>query len=189
LLFNKNDGMFGTLLKKKIDAEKLANVFVNSIIEITDNSFDTIKEFIEDDPAFVLAPSINKASAEKFLLIVTAGNLNYLSNHFEVQESLEIRNHIIRKFANIYDVEQKKMEELLEQTSSFISKVNHPSKNMLYGMSKALFHELDLNQYQEDYFKNMRTPNPLFLKRMDEIMSNFLWDWEQFFRKYKFQMN
>lgn len=181
--------MFSTLLKKKIDAEKLANVFVNSIIEITDNSFDVIKEFIEEDPAFVHAPSINETSAEKFLLIVTAGNLNYLTNYFEAQESIDIKNNIISKFAKIYDLEVREMESLLDQTSSFISKVNHPSKNMLYGMSKALFHELNLNDYQEDYFKNMRTPNPLFLKRLDEIMANFIWDWEQFFKKYKLHMN
>lgn len=181
--------MFGTLLKKKIDAEKLANVFVNSIIEITDNSFDTIKEFIEDDPAFISAPSLDINSANKFLLIITAGNLNYLTHHFEAQESNEIRHQIIQRFSKIFEIEHKNMEDLLAQTTSFISKVNHPSKNMLYGMSKALFHELELNQYQEDYFKNMRTPNPLFLKRMDEIMSNFLWDWEQFFRKYKYQIS
>jgi hypothetical protein len=35
----------------------------------------------------------------------------------------------------------------------------------------------------------MHTPNPLFLKRMDEMMSNFLWDWDQFFKKHKFNLN
>jgi hypothetical protein len=181
--------MFGNIIKRKINAEKLANVFVNSIIEITDNSFGLIKEMISEDPAFIYEPNIKSEDANKFLLILTAGNLNFLKNHFELEESQSIRKHIIEKFSVIFEVTYRDFEEMLDETSSFISKVNHPSQNVLYGMSKALFHEFDLNNFQEDYFKNMHTPNPLFLKRMDEMMSNFLWDWDQFFKKHKFNLN
>ena len=76
-------------------------------------------------------------------------------------------------------------ENLVKDYKSFIARVNHPSKNMLYGMSKAIFHKYNLNDFQEDYFKRMQAPNPLFLKRMDEVMSNFIWDWDVFFKKYK----
>jgi hypothetical protein len=31
----------------------------------------------------------------------------------------------------------------------------------------------------------MQAPNPLFLKRMDEIMGNFIWNWDAFFKKYR----
>jgi hypothetical protein len=31
----------------------------------------------------------------------------------------------------------------------------------------------------------MQAPNPLFLKRLDEVMANFIWDWDVFFKKYK----
>ncbi|MEY2938141.1 MAG: hypothetical protein RL062_730, partial [Bacteroidota bacterium] len=51
--------------------------------------------------------------------------------------------------------------------------------------SKAVFHKYNLNPYQQDYFKMMQTPNPLFLKKMDEIMSNFLFNWENFNDKFK----
>jgi hypothetical protein len=181
--------MLGSLIKRKIGAEKLANVFVNSIFEITENSFDTIQEMIIEDPAFVYIPNMKENSSDKFLLIVTVGNLNFLTDHFEVEEAAEIRKFIIEKFANIYEMTFRDFEDLLNETASSISKVNHPSKNVLYGMSKAVFHEFELNDYQEDYFKNMKTPNPLFLKRMDELMSNFLWDWDQFFKKYKLNLN
>ena len=55
-------------------------------------------------------------------------------------------------------------------------------------MSKAMFYKYKLNDCQDDYFKNMDSPNPLFLKRMDEIMKNFLWNWEAFFKRYKIHM-
>jgi hypothetical protein len=52
-------------------------------------------------------------------------------------------------------------------------------------MSKAVFFKYNLSAYQQDYFKMMQTPNPIFLKKMDEIMSNFLFNWESFTVKYK----
>ena len=181
--------MIGKLLKRKIDPERLANVFVNSILEISENGFQDVREMIAEDPAFVYIPNIRKNYSSKFLLIVIVGNLAFLKDHFEVEEAAELRKLIITKFANIHEITFREFEDLLGKTSGFISQVNHPSKNLLYGMSKAIFHKFELNDYQEDYFKNMRTPNPLFLKRMDEVMSNFLWDWDQFFKKHKLNLN
>jgi hypothetical protein len=31
----------------------------------------------------------------------------------------------------------------------------------------------------------MQAPNPLFLKRMDEVMANFVWNWDAFFKKFR----
>lgn len=181
--------MLGNLIKRKIDADRLANVFVNSILHVTEHGFQDIKEMICEDTAFTSMPDVSDQHAENFLLIITVGNLEYLDDYFEVDEVQEIKKLIVEKFANIYGVTYREFEDWLQQTESFISSVNHPSKNMLYGMSKAIFHKFDLNKYQEDHFKNLKTPNPLFLKRMDEVMSNFLWDWDQFFRKHKFNLN
>lgn len=181
--------MLGNLIKRKIDAEKLANVFVNSVFNITDQGFPDLKEMIEQDNAFVHLPQISEQHCGKFLLIVAVGNLKFLYDHFEREEADEIKKKIIAKFASAYEMSFRDFETLLEKTESFISSVNHPSKNMLYGMSKAVFHKFELNHYQEDYFKSMKTPNPLFLKRMDEVMSHFLWDWDHFFKKHKFILN
>lgn len=52
-------------------------------------------------------------------------------------------------------------------------------------MSKAVFFKYNLNDYQEEYFRQMKTPNPIFLKNLDEVMRHFLWDWEVFNEKYK----
>ena len=181
--------MLGNLIKRKIDADRFANVFVNSVLHITENGFKDISEMITEDSAFTQVPKVGAYQEDNFLLIVTVGNLYYLDEHFDVDEAQEIKKLIIEKFANIYGVPYREFEDWLVQTRSFISSVNHPSKNVLYGMSKAIFHKFGLNDFQEDYFKNMKTPNPLFLKRMDEIMCNFLWDWEQFFKKHKFNLN
>lgn len=177
--------MLGRLIKKKLDTNKLANVFVNSLLEVTENGFDDVRAMINEDGAFVTNPDVPETDADKFLLIVVVGNIRYLDTHFEVNEAKDIRTQIVRKLANVYGMEELQFEKLIQEYDQFISRVNHPSKNTLYGMSKAVFHKFKLNNYQESYFKNMRTPNPLFLKRMDEIMMNFLWDWDEFFKKHK----
>ena len=52
-------------------------------------------------------------------------------------------------------------------------------------MSKGVFHKYELYEFQEEFFRNMRTPHPTFLKRLDEIMVNFIFDWESYLDKYK----
>ena len=177
--------MIGRLIKRKLDANKLANVFVNSLLEVTENGFDDVRAMINDDSAFISNPKISPEASDKFLLVVIVGNLRYLDTHFEVNEAKEIRTQIVRKLAVIYGLEELEFEKIVQKYDQFISRVNHPSKNTLYGMSKAVFHKFQLNDHQESYFKSMCTPNPLFLKRMDEIMMNFLWDWDEFFKKHK----
>ena len=179
--------MFGLLVKKKLDHNRLANVFVNSLNEAVESGFTDISGMINDDAAFVHDPAINESYAESFMMIVLAGNLKYLDTHFEAEDAKEIRSKIIEKFAQIYEMTVFEFEKVVNEYDSFISRVNHPSKNTLYGMSKALFHKFNLNDYQEVYFKSMRAPNPVFLKRMDDVMINYLWDWDAFFKKHRLQ--
>jgi hypothetical protein len=181
--------MLGSLLKKKIDVNRFANVFVNSLVEATDAGFKDVSDMINEDTAFVSNPLISSDQADHFLMIVVAGNLKYLDARFQPEDSREIRTKIVQKLAEVYRLEPHKIEGIVKHYDDFISKVNHPSKNTLYGMSKALFHKLGLNEHQESYFKNLKTPNPLFLKRMDDMLSNFLWDWDEFFRKYRTSLN
>ncbi|WP_066758477.1 hypothetical protein [Crocinitomix algicola] len=181
--------MIGRLIKRKLDSDRLANVFVNALMEAIDNGFDDVCAMINDDSAFILNPEVDERSSDKFLLVVIVGNLRYLDDYFEVEEAREIHRQIIRKFAGIFNLTEVEFEEIVQEYDKFISRVNHPSKNTLYGMSKAIFHKFNLNDFQETYFRSMHNPNPLFLKRMDEIMMNFLWDWDAFFKKHRLQFN
>ena len=85
----------------------------------------------------------------------------------------------------MYDLTTSEFQALAREYQSFITRVNYPSKNMVYGMSKAMFEKYQLNEFQDDYFRRMQAPNPLFLKRMDEVMANFVWNWDAFFKKFK----
>ena len=82
-------------------------------------------------------------------------------------------------------VEESEYKNILKDYQSFVNQINYPSKNLIYGMSKAIFAKYELAQYQDEYFRDMKVPNPMFLQRFNEITELFLWDWDAFFKKHR----
>ncbi len=163
--------------KKKLKEDKLANIFVNSVLQTVDDGFSDIAGIIKESPEFISTPAIDQNDDSKFLLIVLAANLKEIPKHLEAHQDNRMINMIITKLSAVFDVNFDKLEEILREYQSYLSRVNHPSNNNLYAMSKAVFFKYDLGKYQEDYFRNMNAPNPLFLKRLDEAMKLFLFNW------------
>ena len=163
--------------KKKLKEDKLANIFVNSILQAVDDGFSDIVGLIKESPEFINAPEIDTENDSKFLLIILSANLKEIPKHLEAHQDNRLINMIITKLCGVFDVNFDKLEGILREYQSYLSRVNHPSNNNLYAMSKAVFFKYELGQYQADYFKNMNVPNPLFLKRLDEAMKLFLFNW------------
>lgn len=172
--------------KKKLTEETISNVFVNALMKMVDGSFEEVVEAIKSDPEFVAIPIMDKSDSDKFLMTILVGNLSYLSHYFSSTEEMLLKGKIISKFSKVYGLTYDEMNAIVKQFAKFIQRVNHPSKNMLYGMSKAIFYKYNLGQYQDHYFAQLNAPNPIFLKRMDTIMENYLWDWDYFLDKYRF---
>lgn len=177
--------VFTSIFKKKLSDEKLANIFINGIVTSTTNGFHVVADFINEDTAFVSSPLIDGENHHEFTLILLIGNLSFLESSFDPQQANNVEQHIYEKLAQMYGMSQTDFRNLAKDYLNLIYRLNNPSKNMIYGMSKAVFDKYQLYNYQDEYFKRMQVPNPLFLKRMDEILENFIWDWDNFFRKYK----
>ena len=177
--------MFNTILKKKLSDNQVANIFINALFDSVDSGWGEIATMINEDPAFVTTPGVNSADSGKFGLIIITANISLLESTFEVEQASRIEKLVFQKLAKIYGMGELEFEILIRIYQSFISRVNHPSKNMIYGMSKGVFHKYNLNNFQDEYFKRMQAPNPLFLKRMDEVMGSFVWNWDAFFKKYR----
>lgn len=163
--------------KKKLKEDKLANIFVNSILKTVDDGFPDIVGIINESPEFTENPNIDIENDSKFLLIVLAANLKEIPKHLEAHQDNRMINMVITKLCSVFEVEFDKLEAILREYQSYLSRVNHPSNNNLYAMSKAVFFKYDLGKYQEDYFKKVNAPNPLFLKRLDEAMKLFMFNW------------
>lgn len=177
--------MLGTLIKRRLSDNQVANIFVNALFEVIDNGFKEVASLINEDPAFVKSPEIQADQDGEFAMIVLVGNLSFLESTFEPEQANAVEKLIFEKLAKIYEMNAEDFSKLIRDYQSFMTRKNHPSKNMIYAMSKAIFHKYELNDFQDEYFRRMQAPNPLFLKRMDEVVQNFIWDWDAFFKKYK----
>lgn len=177
--------MFGSLIKKKLTDNQVANIFINALFDSVDNGFSVIAQWINEDPAFTVSPKLDLTNNNEFALIVIVGNISLLESTFDSGQVERVEKLIYQKLGKIYEMSEFDIRNIIKEYRSFINRINMPSKNMIYGMSKAVFFKYNLNEYQAEYFKRMQVPNPLFLKRLDEIMVNYLWNWDAFFKKYK----
>ena len=177
--------MFSLLTKKRITEDKTANVFVNSILSLVDEAFPQVANLINEDPEFVISPNIPSNRSDQFLLIVIAGNIKFIPDYFSDYRDIRLIELLYSKFSQAIGVEKDTLKQAVAKQQSLFSKLNHPSKNTHYAMSKAVFHAYDLYDNQKEYFKKMKSPNPIFLKKMDDIISNFIFDWASFLEKYR----
>ena len=177
--------MFSTLIKRRLTDNQVANIFINAIFDSVDKGFEEVAQLINEDTAFSSSPKININNNREFGLIVIVGNLSYLESNFEADQTERVEKIIFEKLSKLYAIDVSSFKKLIKEYQSFISRVNHPSKNWVYGMSKAIFYKYKLNEFQDEYYKRVQAPNPLFLKRMNEIMVNFIWNWEAFSKKFK----
>ena len=177
--------MFTIFKKKKLTEDQLANFFVNSIIRLVEEGFGDVAEIINNDPEFLKRPGISRTDSDRFLLVVIAGNMKFLNDHLTSVKDVRITEKIYRKLSQALGVDPMSLKETVAKYQSWMSRINHPSKNTRYAMSKGVFFKYDLNQFQTDYFRNMNTPNPIFLKRLDEIIAQFVFDWDDLNEKYR----
>lgn len=177
--------MLSLLTKKKTTEDKTATVFVNFLMTLAQEGFPEVASLISEDPEFATHPSVSPDDSNEFLLIVFAGNLKLLSERFHDYQGARISELILSKFSQAMGSDKITLKKTISDYQSFMNRVNHPSKNTLYSMSKAIFHKYNLNLHQAEYFRNMNTPNPIFLKRLDEVIAQFIWDWDTYVKKYK----
>jgi len=177
--------MLTLLRKKKLTDNQVANIFVNGIIETAETAFPELSGFINDCPEFMMSPSLEEKDYGRFLMIIAASNLSQISKHFNGGHDKRIARLCLDKFSQVFELKPEDFARKIKSYKNFMGRVNHPSKNPVYAMSKAMFFKYKLNDFQEAYFKDMNTPNPIFLKNLDEWMKNFLWDWSTFTDKYR----
>ena len=177
--------MFAIFGKKKIKEDLAANIFVNSVLDTIDEGFPMVVDIINDSPEFVSSPNLSAENIDGFTFIVIAANMNFVCDKLPHSVCDSMNSLIIDKFSQAFDVDVEQFEKAIKKYQDYLCKVNHPSKNTLYAMSKAIFGKYGLNQFQDEYFKNMKSPNPMFLTRLDEAMENFIWNWDAFNQKHQ----
>jgi hypothetical protein len=175
----------GVLFKKTVSEEKVATLFVNNVLNSVDTSFTGVADLINNDLQFESPADIGPEDQDAFLMIVITGNLLAINDYFGDEQGDRIKYIIEEKLAAVYEVTPEEFATALDGTIKFFEKVNFPSKKTLYAMSKSVFHRYDLNRFQKTFFKEKKVPDPVFLKHVDEIMGQFLIDWNKFTHKFR----
>jgi hypothetical protein len=176
---------FSSLVKKKINEQRLASIFVTGLVQTVELGWADVANLINDDVDFATSPKISTQNDNAFLIIVLAGNIKLMSDRIDGEQEMKVRRAVLNQCAQVFETDYDTFATIYKEYSDLMMRHNYPSKNILYAMSKAVFVKYDLMQHQADYFKSLKTPNPLILKRMNEIMANFIWDWDSFLEKYK----
>lgn len=171
--------------KRKIRPEKAANILVNYIIEVTEKGYQSVETLIETSNFFESSPLLPEDGHKHFLIVVSVGNLSFLPRFFDADTENNLKTECFNKLATAFDTDSETIKNLYSEYKSCMVKLNHPSKNMLYAMSKGVFTKLELNQYQEEFFKSQNVPNPMFLKKLDDIMAQTIFNWDDFLNQYK----
>lgn len=165
--------------RNKIQEDKVAQVFVDHFLSTVDSGFPEVAALVNDAPEFEKSPNIHSEDSDRFILISLAANLKAVQRYFPPHKDQAVYRKILEQIAEQTNTDLPSLTQAAGKNESFISRVNHPSKNLIYGMSKAFFFKYELAKYQEEYFRNVNAPNPILLKRLDEIMVHFMWDWEE----------
>ena len=178
--------MIATLFgKKKITEDKLANVFVNAIFELAENGFPAIAAEFNEAPEFVVSPAIKENDDIPFTMVVLAGNLIEMKNILGPGLDKRMYSLSVSKFAQAIGHVGSDLEVEIKAIQSHMTRLNAPSKNTIYAMGKVLFHQYDLFCFQDTYFREMKAPNPIVLKRLNGLMSYFTFDWAEVKDQYK----
>lgn len=171
--------------KKKLSEDKLANIFVNAVLELTAGGFPTVAAELNESPEFQVCPEISETDDRAFALIVLAGNLIEMQRVVGPGVDRRIQALSISKFAEAMGGTGAELEEEVKTVRERMERLNYPSKNTVYAMSKVLFHEYELYCFQDTYFREQRTPNPIILKRLNGLMGYFIWGWSDVLDQYR----
>ena len=178
--------MIGTIFgKKRISEDKFANVFVNAVLRLTEQGYPTVVAELEEASEFVTRPVFGPGDDELFALILFAGNLMEAPKHMSSGQDQRLAQHAYSKFAPLMDTSAAELETETIALQHFMARINHPSKNTVYAMSKAIFHKYDLFRHQNAYFREQKAPDPIVLSRINKLMQYCLWDWAELLEDWK----
>jgi len=178
--------MIATLFgRKRITEDKLANVFVNTVLEMGTEGFPVVTAEMNEAPEFELAPDMQEADDARFLLIVLAANLMEMERLMGAGLDKRIFSLSVSKYAQAMGRGCTDVENEVRALQSRMERLNFPSKNPVYAMGRAVFQEYDLFCFQDSYYREMRAPHPIILKRLNSLMGYFLWNWQEVNEQYR----
>jgi hypothetical protein len=157
----------------------VANIFVNTSLEIVEEGWPKIVELLNASPEFEKSPELDPKDYGRFLMIVVSANLSAVPKHFDPGVDRAIIKRSCAKFGRVLGVPKEDFAKKVKEFKAFMKKVNHPSTNSVTAMTRAIFYKYHLIASQDDYFRDMNVPNPIIMAGLRDVVTNFYWDWDE----------
>jgi hypothetical protein len=173
--------------KKKLKPEEVARMFVHATLDSVEDAWPDVLGLMRETPHMERPPEIDEAEVAPFLLVVLAGNLDFIPRFFEAGSDQCLVEAILAELSVQLELPSGQLASRIASTREAMVKLNKPSKKTVSAMSRGMYLGYELNGYQEEYFRSLNVPNPRFLMQMEEILQHFLWDWTSFNEQYRLQ--
>lgn len=171
--------------RKRLTTDEVGRMFVHATLDSVEDGWPQISGLVRESPEFSSPPKIGDDAFGPFLLVVVAGNLDFIREHFDIGYQRGIVEAITRHLAEMIESDPADIAQRITEVRKMMARLNRPSKKTTSAMARGIFTLYQLNDFQTPYFASLNVPNPLFLKRIDEMMTHFLWDWTAFNKQYK----
>ncbi|NNC82964.1 MAG: hypothetical protein HKN79_05255 [Flavobacteriales bacterium] len=179
--------MFSTLIgKKKMTETALAKLLVEGTLKTAEPIFKEVVDYINECPHFDRNPEVTEQDDIDFLLTVFTCNISRIPNYLKGGQEKRVAHAIIKQLSFHLYMDMRDLSTRIQDCKSLMKRLNHPSKNLIYAMPKAVFSLYGLNEFQQPYFRDLNSPNPLYLKEMNQMMEVMVWDWDFLVEEYRF---
>ena len=171
--------------KKKISTKKTAELLVATLDEVIVNGFVEIQDFINGNNNLERNPNLTEKDIRWFRLIVFVGNLKMLPDFFEEDQAENLHNQLLDFMAEkIAGDNEIALEQLLDYCT-YLDDLLRKSDNCIEAMATAVFDKYNINDFQVNLFKRKNEPNPVFFQELKNLITHFIWNWEDFLAKHK----
>ena len=178
--------LFGFSKKEKISVEKLAKLYANTLFDVVDNGFPEIIGFVNDNRKFEESPNLQTEDVKWFLMIIFAANNHRLSDFFDDDVVDALQNACTKEIIHFFtDDEEGVVRDMIVDYERFFAEQFEELSKLEKAMARSIFIKYNLNDYQGKLLKNQNEPNPVFLQELANLLSHFVWSWDDFLAKYK----
>ena len=171
--------------KKKISSLKTANLLVATLDEVIVNGFVEIQDFINNNNNLERNPNLTTKDIRWFRLIVFVGNLKMIPTFFEDELSEQLHNQFLDIMAEKMEGENDIALEQLVDYETYLSDLLRKSDNCVEAMATAVFDKYNINDFQVNLFRRKNEPNPVLFQELKNLISHFIWNWEDYLSKHK----
>ena len=171
--------------KKKISASKTAHLLVETLDEVIVNGFVEIQDFLNNNNNLERNPNLTNKEIKWFRLIVFVGNLKMIPDFFEQKYAEDLHNHLLDRMADKMEGENEISIEQLGDYSTYLDELLRKSNNCIEAMATAVFDKYNINDFQVNLFRRKNETNPILFQELKNLMSHFIWNWEDYLSKHK----